>query len=123
MKFMINRVAVGLLLVSLFGATAFAKHRQARVDFAADLNVNGTVVKKGSYKVVFNEETGELSILKNGDVVASTNARLEARSRKAGGTEVHTRKVDMGYELTGFAFSGANENVVLNQAGMQAGGK
>lgn len=122
MKFIVNRVAVGFLLVTLLGATAFAKTRQANVTFSDDTSVNGTLVKKGTYRVSFNEDTGELSIFKGNKVVARSAARLEMRDRKAGDTEFLTRKVDMGCELVGITFSGSSQNVVVNQAGMQAGG-
>jgi hypothetical protein len=45
-------------------------------------------LKAGAYDVKFNEETGELSIIKNGKVKATTTAHLEARSNRAKDTAV-----------------------------------
>jgi hypothetical protein len=122
MKFVINRVIVALLLVTLASAAAFAKTRSKTISLQVDTNVNGTLIKRGTYKVVFDDQTNELSILKEGKVLVRTAARLEMRDRKANGTEVYTRTVDMGSELVGIAFSGSNQNVVVNQSSMQAGG-
>jgi hypothetical protein len=122
MKFVINRVIVALLLVTLASAAAFAKTRSKTISLQVDTNVNGTLIKRGTYKVVFDDQTNELSILKEGKVLVRTAARLEMRDRKANGTEVYTRTVDMGSELVGIAFSGSNQNVVVSQSGMQAGG-
>lgn len=121
MKFIIIRVAAGLLLVTMLGATAMAKGKQKHLTFSDDLNVNGTVVKKGDYKVVFNEETGELSILKGRKVVAKSSVRLEMRVQKAKHTEVLTRQSDMGTALISITFGGSDQSVVLSQTAMQAG--
>jgi len=121
MKSVINRVLVAFLLVTLAGTAAFAKTKMGRVSFMSAIKVNGTLVKKGDYDVTFDEMTGEVSFEKNGKVIAKTAARLEKRSRKAGGTAFETRQAEMGMELVSIAFSGSDQNVVLTQMGMQAG--
>ena len=121
MKSVINRVLVAFLLVTLAGTAAFAKTKMGRVSFMSAIKVNGTLVKKGDYDVTFDEMTGEVSFEKNGKVIAKAAARLERRSRKAGGTAFETRQAEMGMELVSIAFSGSNQNVVLTQMGMQAG--
>ncbi len=72
--------------------------------------------------MVFNEETGELSILKGRKVVAKTTARLEMRDGKARPTEIHTVKDGDETAFVAIAFSGSDQKIVVNQAGMQAGG-
>lgn len=121
MKF-VNRIVVALLLVTLAGAAAFAKSRTETISFKSDIKVKGTLVKSGTYTVAFDEKTGELSILKDSKVIARTATRLEKRGRKASGIEFSTRQADMGRELTSVAFAGSDQNIVVNQAGMQAGG-
>ena len=121
MKSVINRVLAAVLLVTLAGTAAFAKTKMGRVSFTSDIKVNGTLVKKGDYDVTFDEMTGEVSFEKNGKVIAKAAARLERRSRKAGGTAFETRQAEMGMELVSIAFSGSDQNVVLTQMGMQAG--
>ncbi len=122
MKFIVNRVLVALLLVTLAGTAAYAKTRNATVSFDAVTKVNGTLVKSGTYNVVFDEQTGELSVLKGGKVIAKTATRLEKREGKARHTEVQTINEGMAIELVSIAFNGSDQNVVVSRAGMQAGG-
>jgi hypothetical protein len=83
------------------------------VTFTSDVMVNGTLVKAGDYQVKFNEQTGELAILKDGKVKAKTTAQLQARSDKAKNTSV--RMIEKGgvAELTGVTFGGSNQDVVV----------
>ena len=122
MKLIVNRVVVAFLLVTLAGAAAFAKTNMGRVSFSSDIRVNGTLVKKGEYDVRFDEKTGELSVEKDGKVVAKTAARLEKRYRKAAGTEVQTILEGINQRLVGIAFRGSDQNLVVSSAAMQAGG-
>jgi hypothetical protein len=83
------------------------------VTFTSDVMVNGTLVKAGDYQVKFNEQTGELAILKDGKVKAKTTAQLQSRSDKAKNTSV--RMIEKGgvAELTGVTFGGSNQDVVV----------
>ena len=122
MKLLTQGVIVACLLVTLAGTTAFGNTRKSMVDFAVDTKVNGTVVKKGQYKVVFDDQSGELSILKGSKLVAKTAVRIEKRDRKARSIEVQTILEGMDQNLVSISFSGSNESLVVGQAGMQAGG-
>ena len=122
MKSVVNRIIVALLLVTMISVVAFAKSKKTTVTFAVDTKVNETLVKSGTYEVVFNEETGDMSIIKGRKVVAKTPARLYMRDGKGRSTEVHTIKDGDETTLVGLAFSGSDQKVVLNQASMQAGG-
>lgn len=84
--------------------------------------MNGTLVKKGTYGVVFDDESGELSIFKGAKLIVKTAARVEKRDQKARGVEVHTALDGMEQKLVSIAFNGSNENVVVAETGMQAGG-
>ena len=121
MKFIVNRIIVGFLLVTSAGVPAVAKSNMGTVAFSSNIKVNGTLVKKGNYDVKFDEKTGELSIEKNGKVVAKTAARLERRPRKAAGLEVQTILEGMDQRLVGIAFGGSDQNILVSQGGMQAG--
>src|SRR6266850_7229684 len=107
MKFIINRVMVAFLLITLAGAAASAKSNTGTVSFSSNIKVNGTLVKKGNYDVRFDEKTGELSIEKDGKVVAKTAARLEKRFRKAAGNEVQTILEGMDQRLVAITFGGS----------------
>ena len=90
MKLLINGLMVACLLVTLAGATAFGNTRKSNIAFSVDTKVNGTLVKKGKYDVVFDDQAGELSIFKGAKLIAKTSARLEKRDQKARGAEVQT---------------------------------
>ena len=77
MKRIANRVVALLVVGALTAVFALAKTTEKKVTFIQSLDVNGTLVKKGTYKVTFNDETGELTIKKGDKVVATAQARLE----------------------------------------------
>ncbi len=83
MKSILNRVVVVLMVGALTSVVALAKVQKHKVTFEKDLKVNNTVVKKGTYDVKFDDQTGQFSVLKGSKVVVQTKARLEPRSKKA----------------------------------------
>ena len=115
MKF-INRVAVALLIASLASVAAFAKTHREKVTFVDDIKVNGTLVKKGVYDLKFDDKTGEVTISKNGKVVARANSTMENRTNKARRFEWRYTGEGSTAELTHVTFSGSDQNVVLNSA-------
>ena len=121
MKTIVNRVMVALLLVTLASAAAFAKGKRVKVSFLTDTKVNGSLVKPGEYDVVFDEETGELSIVKGSKIVATTTTRLEQRERKARSTETDTIVEGDETRLVSITFGGSDRRVIVNPGGMQMG--
>lgn len=77
MKIRMTRVVVFLLVCTLSSALAFGKTTSKEVTFAQSVSVNGTLIKKGTYDVTFNDETSELTIKKGKKVLATAQARLE----------------------------------------------
>jgi hypothetical protein len=77
MKTLVNRMIVLLMVGALASVLAFGKTTKKDVTFGKDVMVNGTLVKAGTYSVAFDDETGELTIIKGTKVVARTPARLE----------------------------------------------
>ena len=117
MKSIVNRIVVVVMVGALTSVAAFAKTHKHRVTFDNDIKVNGTVVKKGTYEVKFDDATGQLSIVKNGKTVAQTMAKLEARAKKANGFQL--RSVESGEEtqLTGVTFGGSDQDDVITSGG------
>jgi predicted amidohydrolase len=117
MKSFLHRTLVALLACALVAVAAFAggkaKIRKETVTFASDVTVNGTLLKAGNYDLRFNEETGELAIMKGGKVKVTTTGHLEPRSDKARDTLVRTRTKDNVVELIGVTFGGSNQNLVV----------
>jgi hypothetical protein len=77
MKSILNRIVALLVIGTFTGALAFGKTTQREVTITTPLTVNGTLVKKGTYKVSYDDETGELTIKKGKKVVATAQARVE----------------------------------------------
>jgi hypothetical protein len=79
------------------------------VRFDSDVTVNGTDVKAGTYDVKFDEQTGDLSIMKDRKVIVNATAHLRERATKARGAEIETRSK----KLVRRSFSGARQDIVL----------
>ena len=117
MKSIVNRIVVVIMIGALASVAAFAKTQKQRVTFDNDIKVNGTLVKKGTYEVKFDEESGQLSINKNGKTVAQTMAKLEARAKKANGFQLRSVGEGDQTELVGLTFGGSDKDVVVTGGG------
>jgi len=117
MKSILNRMVVVLMVGALMSVAAFAKVRKHTVTFDTDIKVNDTLVKKGTYQVKFDDETGQLSILQNGKVVAQAMARLEDRVKKANDFVLRSQVNGDETQLTGVTFDGSDKNVVISNSG------
>lgn len=117
MKSIVNRIVVVAMISALASVAAFAKTHKHRVTFDNDIKVNGTVVKKGSYEVKFDDATGQLSINKNGKTVAQTMAKLEDRAKKANGFQLRSVGEGDSAELVGMTFGGSDKDVVITGGG------
>jgi hypothetical protein len=122
MKSIVNRIVVVIMVGALTSVAAFAKTHKHRVTFENDIKVNGTLVKKGSYEVKFDDATGQLSIVKNGKIVTQTMARVEARAKKANGFQLRSTGSGEETELTGVTFSGSDKDVVITSGGASTTG-
>jgi hypothetical protein len=106
-----------MLVGALTSVAAFAKVHKQRVNFDNDIKVNGTVVKKGSYDLKFDDESGQLSIVKNGKIVAQAMARTEDRQKKAGDFQLRSEVNGGETQLIGVTFGGSDKNVVITNSG------
>jgi hypothetical protein len=108
------RSLVAVIVCALATVTAFAgKVKKVKLTLSDDVMVSGTLVKAGTYDFRFNQDSGELEILKGGKIQAKTNARFETRSGKAKYTGVRTRKAGSVVEFTGLVFDGSDQEVVV----------
>ena len=117
MKSIVSRVLVVMMVGALASVVAFAKVHKQRMTFNSDVKVNDTVVKKGDYEVKFDDESGQLSIVKNGKVVAQAMAKVEARAKKANDFQVRSSGTGDNAQLIGVTFSGSEQDVVINKGG------
>lgn len=122
MKSIMNRMLVVLMVTALTSVVALAKVHKHKVTFDEDIKVNGTVVKRGTYEVKFDDETGQLSIAKNGKVVAQAMAKLEPRSKKANDFQLRSTTSGDEQQLTGVTFGGSDKDVVITTSGASTTG-
>jgi hypothetical protein len=76
---LVHRLVVIILVGAIASGVALAKVLKKDITFSQPVEVNGTLVKSGTYKAVFDDQTNELSIIKAGKVVARAPAQLEER--------------------------------------------
>jgi len=117
MKSIVNRMVAVLMVGALTGVVAFAKVHKQKVTFESDMKVNGTLVKKGTYDVKFDDESGQLSIEKNGKTVAQATAKLESREKKANDFQLRSTVNGDETNLTGITFGGWDKNIVITSGG------
>jgi hypothetical protein len=114
MKTIFNRIALVLLITSLASVSVFPKSKKATVNFPTNIKVNGTLVSKGVYDLRFDDKTGELSIMNGDKVIAKAMTTVSKRDRKARALELRTAGSGDEEQLTGVAFSGSGENLMIN---------
>jgi hypothetical protein len=109
---------LAITVIASMGVAAKDKTKKKTVEFTQDVMVNGTLLKAGTYDVKFNEETGELTVIKNGKVKATTTAHLEQRSNEAKDTAIIIANTGGAVaEFRGITFGGSNQNVVVGGSG------
>jgi hypothetical protein len=122
MKSFVNKMLAVLMVGALTSVVAFAKVQKQRVTFEDDIKVNGTLVKKGTYEVKFDDQTGQLAIIKNGKVVAEANAKLEQRAKKASDFQVRSMVNGSETQLVGVTFGGSDKDVMIANNGASTSG-
>jgi len=122
MKSMVSKMVAVLMVGALTGVVAFAKVHKQRVTFENDIKVNGTLVKKGNYEVKFDDETGQLTIAKNGKTVVQAMAKLEAREKKANDFQLRSTVNGDETQLTGVTFGGSDKDIVITNSGASTTG-
>ncbi len=113
-----RKIATLIMMMALcaaMSAQAFAKAKSELVTLPQDVVINGTLVKKGQYRLKFDEQTGELLFLKNKKVVARTSARLEKREKGAERTEFGMFQEGESKTLRSITFRGERESIVMHE--------
>jgi len=113
MKSILNRMLVVFMVGALTSVIALAKVQKHRVTLDSDIKVNGTLVKKGTYDVKFDDQTGQLSIVQNGKVVAQAMTKLEQRGKKANDFQLHSSGTGDNAQLVGVTFGGQDKDIVI----------
>jgi len=122
MKSIVSKMVAVVMVGALTSVVAFAKVQKEKVTFDSDIKVNGTVVKKGTYELRFDDESGQLSITKNGKVVAQAMAKAEQREKKANDFQLRSTSDNGETNLIGVTFNGSDKNVVITGSGSSTTG-
>jgi hypothetical protein len=122
MKSIVSRMVAIVMVGALTGVVALAKVHKQRVTFENDIKVNGTLVKKGTYDVKFDDESGQLSIVKNGKTVAQAMAKLESREKKASDFQLRSTTSGDEQQMIGVTFNGSDKDVVITTGGASTTG-
>lgn len=122
MRSILNRVVVVLVVGALSSVVALAKVHKQKVNFASNIKVNNTLVKKGTYDVKFDDETGQFTVSKNGKVVAQSMAKTEPRDSKASDFQMRSTGSGDTLQLLGVTFGGQEKNVIISNNGAQSSG-
>ena len=122
MKSIVNRMLVVMLVGALASVAALAKVHKEKVTFENDIKANGTLVKKGTYDVKFDDATGQLSLIKQGKVVAEAMTRSEPRTKKAVDFQVRSTGSGNDMQLVGVTFGGSDKDIMLANNGASTSG-
>jgi len=121
MKSIVSKMVAVVMVGALTGVVALAKVHKQKTTFENDIKVNGTLVKKGTYDVKFDDESGQLTIAKNGKTVAQATAKLEQREKKANDFQLRSTVNGDEQQLTGVTFGGSDKDVVITSGGSSTG--
>ena len=122
MKSILSRFVVVLVVGALSSVVALAKVHKEKVNFVSDIKINNTLVKKGTYEIKFDDQTGQLSVSKNGKVVAQAMGRLESREKKASDFQLRSTGSGDSSQLLGVTFGGQSKDVIISNNGAQTSG-
>ena len=117
MKSILGRVVVVLMVGALTCVAALAKVQKHKVKFENDVKVNSTVLKKGTYEIKFDDQTGQFSVLQGNKVMVETTAKLEPRTKKAGDFQLRSLGTGDETQLVGVTFGGSDKDIVIVNGG------
>ena len=108
------QVMLAVAFTALLSVSVLADKDKVKkeITFVDDTTVNGTVVKAGDYELKFNEQTGEMNIMRGSKVVARATAHVETQSARSKATEYRI----VANELVSVTLGGSNKQLVLSSS-------
>ncbi|HKG12232.1 MAG TPA: hypothetical protein VKB12_02805 [Pyrinomonadaceae bacterium] len=110
------RAALALALCLAAAGSAFAKVKSNKLTFGSDFWVGSTLVKAGTYKVSYDDKTGEVSIGDKATTLARATVKVEQREKSKAGWDVVLASKGSGLALVSLAFPGDKQNLVVGGA-------
>ena len=120
MKSFVTRTLLAFTLCAMTAAAALAGETTSKqVSFPEDVTVEGKLFKKGTYKMEYNDATGELKII-DGKNSVTTKAHVAKRDGKALRTVVGSVQRGDGRALQSITFRGESQSFVVGEASQSA---
>ena len=105
---------LALVLCLVLAGAASAKPKSRTLTFGSDFWVGSTLVKAGTYKVTYDDKTGEVSISdKKSNELARATVKVEQREKSKAGWDVVFAEKGGGLSLVSLAFPGDKQNLVV----------
>jgi len=120
MKRLVSRIIISLLVCASMSVLVLGGEKSKKVTFLYDTVVNGTVIKKGDYKAVFDEQNNELTLLKGKEVVVKTKAFLKDNPDKANSNEVLMSEKNNEMVLRSIRFAGESKSITVTNGETEA---
>lgn len=115
--------AAALALCLAWAGVASAKAKAKLLSFGSDFRVGSTLVKAGTYKVTYDDKTGEVTIAERGDkgaTLARATAKVELRDKAKSGWDVVLASKGAGLSLVSLSFPGDRQNLVVDDTAAAA---
>lgn len=114
MKKLTVRIALVLALCATSGSIVSAKVKSKTLTFGTDFWVGNTLVKKGTYKVSFDDQTNEISIMDKTTTVARVSAQVTKREHAKRAWDVSLATSGDRTTLVSLAFPEDKQTLVVN---------
>ena len=105
--------ALALAFCLLAAGAAVAKPKSRALTFGSDFWVGSTLVKAGTYKITYDDKTGEVSISDKTETLARTTVKVEQREKAKAGWDVVLASKSGGLALVSLSFPGDKQNLVV----------
>ena len=108
--------ALALALCLAAAGAAVAKTKTKSLTFGSDFWVGSTLVKAGTYKVSYDDKTGEVSISDKTSTVARATVKAESREKSKAGWDIVLASKGGGLALVSLAFPGDKQNLIVSDS-------
>ena len=114
MKKLTVRIALVLALCATSGSIVSAKVKSKTLTFGTDFWVGNTLVRKGTYKVSFDDQTNEITITDKATTVAKVSAQVTKREHAKRSWDVALATSGDRTTLVSLAFPEDKQTLVVN---------
>ncbi|MBS1791576.1 MAG: hypothetical protein JST85_27955 [Acidobacteria bacterium] len=126
MKKLMSYVTMAIMITTVTALTGVAhgKTHTVRVNVEQDMMIGNAQVEKGNYKMIVNQQTGELEVQseRTGKIVATTKGQIVENNKKSPDTEILLSNRGNTAVMTGLRMEGQKMSLNLEPANNAAGG-